>query len=49
MGNSIRTVGLLNAVGAGEDHPFHYHLESKVSIDLSERRDREILKKRSVE
>ncbi|WVZ15913.1 hypothetical protein V8G54_013479 [Vigna mungo] len=37
MGNSIRRVGLLNTVGAGEDEPFHFTLGRKVSIDLSER------------
>ncbi|BAU02895.1 hypothetical protein LR48_Vigan10g011500 [Vigna angularis] len=37
MGNSIRRVGLLNTVGAGEDEPFHYKLGRKVSIDLSEK------------
>ncbi|KAK7364014.1 hypothetical protein VNO80_12334 [Phaseolus coccineus] len=49
MGNSIRRVGLLNTVGVGEDQPFHYQLGTKVSIDLSKRRVRKILKKRSEE
>ncbi|ESW24866.1 hypothetical protein PHAVU_004G167400 [Phaseolus vulgaris] len=49
MGNSIRRVGLLNTVGVGEDQPFHYQLGRKVSIDLSKRRVRAILKRRSEE
>ncbi|XP_017437921.1 uncharacterized protein LOC108343972 [Vigna angularis] len=38
MGNSIRRVGLLSTVRAGEDEPFHYKLGRKISIDLSERK-----------
>jgi len=49
MGNSIRTVGLLNTVGVGEDQPFYYQLGRKVSIHLSERRVTEILNKKSEE
>ncbi|XP_047158660.1 uncharacterized protein LOC124829239 [Vigna umbellata] len=38
MGNSIRRVGLLSTVGAGEDEPFHYQLGRKVFVDLTERK-----------
>ncbi|KAL9324619.1 hypothetical protein ACSQ67_009476 [Phaseolus vulgaris] len=37
MGNSIRTVGLLNDVGVGEDEPFHHQLGRDGFIHLSER------------